>query len=50
MFEFLRPIEIAVAWIMVQFHSLLTAAGMSATGGWTWALSIVGLVVVIRIC
>ncbi|HZI97300.1 MAG TPA: membrane protein insertase YidC [Actinomycetales bacterium] len=49
MFEFLRPIEIVVAWIMVQFHTWLTAIGMSATGGWTWALSIVGLVVVIRI-
>ena len=49
MFEFLRPIEIVVAWIMVQFHDLLTGAGMSEDGGWTWALSIVGLVVVIRI-
>ncbi len=49
MFELLRPIEIAVAWIMVQFHSLLTAAGMPEASGWTWALSIVGLVVVIRI-
>ena len=49
MFEILRPIEIAVAWIMVQFHTLLTAAGMPEASGWTWALSIVGLVVVIRI-
>lgn len=45
----LKPIEWVVAWIMVQFHSLLTAVGMDATSGWTWALSIVGLVVVIRI-
>jgi YidC/Oxa1 family membrane protein insertase len=45
----LKPLEIAVAWIMVQFHELLTALGMPAAGGWTWALSIVGLVVVIRI-
>ncbi|MFZ5871851.1 MAG: membrane protein insertase YidC [Actinomycetota bacterium] len=45
----LRPLEIAVAWIMVQFHALLTALGLPAAGGWTWALSIVGLVVVIRI-
>ncbi|UER55557.1 membrane protein insertase YidC [Kineosporiaceae bacterium SCSIO 59966] len=34
---------------MVQFHALLTTLGMDEAGGWTWALSIVGLVVVIRI-
>lgn len=45
----LKPLEIAVAWIMVQFHALLTTLGMEEAGGWTWALSIVGLVVVIRI-
>ena len=45
----LRPLEIAVAYIMVGFHSALTAVGMDAASGWTWALSIVGLVVVIRI-
>ncbi|SDQ23228.1 membrane protein insertase YidC [Quadrisphaera sp. DSM 44207] len=43
------PIELAVAWIMVRFHDLLTAMGMAPESGWTWALSIVGLVVVIRI-
>ncbi len=43
------PLELAVAWIMVQFHSLFTAIGMSSTSGWTWALSIIGLVIVIRI-
>jgi YidC/Oxa1 family membrane protein insertase len=47
--EILKPLEIAVAWIMVQFHSLLTAAGMDEASGWTWSLSIVGLTVVIRI-
>jgi len=47
--DILKPIEIAVAWIMVQFHTLLTAAGMDPASGWTWALSIVGLTVVIRI-
>jgi YidC/Oxa1 family membrane protein insertase len=35
--------------IMVGFESLLTTLGMSDTSGWTWALSIVGLVVVLRI-
>jgi YidC/Oxa1 family membrane protein insertase len=49
MFQILRPLEIAVAWIMVTFHSALTTIGMPAASGWTWALSIVGLVVVIRI-
>lgn len=45
----LKPFEYAVAWIMVQFHSLLVWLGMDSGGGWTWVLSIVGLVIVIRI-
>jgi YidC/Oxa1 family membrane protein insertase len=45
----LKPIEWVVAWIMVQFHSLFTAIGLPADSGWNWALSIVGLVIVIRI-
>src|SRR5215207_2441663 len=45
----LKPLEIAVAWIMVTFHSLLTSIGLPEASGWTWALSIVGLVIVIRI-
>jgi YidC/Oxa1 family membrane protein insertase len=45
----LRPLELVVAYIMVAFHTGLTAVGMPAESGWTWALSIVGLVVVIRI-
>ncbi len=45
----LKPLEIAVAWLMVTFHSLLSAIGLPEKSGWTWALSIVGLVVVIRI-
>ncbi|MEJ5868333.1 membrane protein insertase YidC [Pseudokineococcus sp. 5B2Z-1] len=49
MLEILRPIEYVVAWIMVTAHDLLTSAGMDATSGWTWALSIVALVVVIRV-
>ena len=39
----------AVSWILVQFHALFTAIGMDPAGGWTWTLSIVGLVIVIRI-
>ncbi|MEJ2579836.1 MAG: membrane protein insertase YidC [Kineosporiaceae bacterium] len=45
----LHPIEWLVAWIMVAFHSAFAAIGLPAESGWTWALSIVGLVVVIRI-
>lgn len=45
----LRPIEVVVAWIMVQIHNLLTSLGMPAESGLGWALSIVGLTVVIRI-
>ncbi|MCR6688553.1 membrane protein insertase YidC [Cellulomonas sp.] len=45
----LQPIMIAVAWIMVQFHSLFGALGMDPDGGLAWTLSIVGLVIVIRI-
>ncbi len=43
-------LKIAVSWILVQFHSLLTnVVGMNPGSGWTWAFSIVGLVIVIRI-
>lgn len=44
----LYPIEWVVAWIMVQFHALLSTF-MNPNSGWTWLLSIVGLTVVIRI-
>jgi len=44
----LKPIMVAVAWIMVQFHSLFTAIGLDPAGGLAWTLSIVGLVIVIR--
>ncbi|HET7760984.1 MAG TPA: membrane protein insertase YidC, partial [Phycicoccus sp.] len=44
----LAPIEWLVAWIMYGFHEALTWIGMPAASGWTWALSIVGLVVVMR--
>src|SRR5690625_4852406 len=45
----LWPLKVAVAWIMVNAHNALTALGMDSAGGWTWFLSIVALVVVIRI-
>jgi YidC/Oxa1 family membrane protein insertase len=48
-FTLLQPLEYAVAAIMVAWHTVLSAVGMPATSGWTWGLSIVGLVIVIRI-
>ena len=43
------PLEWGVAWVMVRFHELLTGLGMDPVSGWTWSLSIVGLVIVLRI-
>jgi YidC/Oxa1 family membrane protein insertase len=45
----LQPLEYCVAWIMVAFHAVLSAVGLPQSSGLTWALSIVGLVIVIRI-
>jgi YidC/Oxa1 family membrane protein insertase len=45
----LEPLEIAVSYIMVAFYTLCTNIGMSPTSGWTWTISIIGLVIVIRI-
>lgn len=45
----LWPIKIVVAWIMVGFHGLFTWLGLDPAGGAAWALSIVGLVIVMRI-
>ena len=45
----LWPLKVAVAWIMVRAHDVLTFIGMDPAGGWTWLLSIVALVLVIRV-
>lgn len=45
----LWPIKWVVAWIMVRAHDVLTWLGMDPAGGWTWLLSIVALVLVMRI-
>jgi YidC/Oxa1 family membrane protein insertase len=45
----LAPLEWVVAWLMVNFHRLFTAIGLPEASGFTWGLSIVGLVIVIRI-
>ena len=44
----LFPIEWLVAWIMYSFHAVLTSIGMPEASGWTWTLSIIGLVIVMR--
>ncbi|GLY26869.1 membrane protein insertase YidC [Kineosporia sp. NBRC 101731] len=49
MTQILRPLEYVVAWLMVGWHSVWTSIGLPESSGITWALSIVGLVVVIRI-
>ncbi len=41
-------LKTAVSWILVQFHAVFGAV-LGEGSGWAWALSIVGLVVVIRI-
>jgi len=46
----LWPLKVAVAWIMVQFHNLFTGVfGLTEDSGASWALSIVGLVILMRI-
>ena len=42
------PFEWIVAWILWAWHSAFSAIGLPEASGWTWALSIVGLVVVMR--
>jgi len=45
----LAPLEWVVAWLMVGFHRIFTWVGLPPAAGFTWAMSIVGLVIVIRI-
>jgi YidC/Oxa1 family membrane protein insertase len=42
------PFKWFVSIIMVGFHEGLSAIGLPAANGWTWTLSIIGLVLVIR--
>jgi YidC/Oxa1 family membrane protein insertase len=46
--EIMAPFRWLVSVVMVGFHEALASAGMPAASGWTWALSIIGLVMVIR--
>ena len=43
----LSPLTIGEAWVMIGWHKVWTTIGVG--GGWAWALSIVGLTVVVRI-
>jgi YidC/Oxa1 family membrane protein insertase len=42
------PFEWIVAWILWAWHTAFAAIGLPEGSGWTWALSIVGLVIVMR--
>jgi YidC/Oxa1 family membrane protein insertase len=42
------PFKWLVSVIMVGFHDGLSGIGLPAANGWTWTLSIIGLVLVIR--
>lgn len=44
----LWPFRWIIEALLVGFHTALTALGMSPSDGWTWVLSIVGLVLVVR--
>ncbi|MDY6055949.1 membrane protein insertase YidC [Micrococcus sp.] len=49
MFEaILAPFRWIMSWILGAFHSVLEAVGLPSDSGWTWALSILLLVVLIR--
>ena len=39
----------AVSWVLLRWYQLFTLLGMSKTGGLTWALSIIMLVVTARL-
>ena len=39
----------AVSWVLLRWHQLFTAVGMNPDGGFTWALSIVFLVITARV-
>jgi YidC/Oxa1 family membrane protein insertase len=46
----LYPIKLGEAWVMWAFHWVFDKIGLSGDlAGWAWALSIVGLTVVVRI-
>ena len=44
----LSPFRYVVSWILWAFHELFTMIGLNPDSGWTWALSIIFLVLLIR--
>lgn len=44
----LWPIRWLLELVIVAFHSMWSAIGLDPNNGWTWVLSILGLVVVVR--
>ncbi|MFL4472938.1 membrane protein insertase YidC [Paeniglutamicibacter sp. MACA_103] len=44
----LSPFRYVVSWILMAFHELFTRIGLDPNSGWTWALSIIFLVLLIR--
>jgi YidC/Oxa1 family membrane protein insertase len=42
-------IEVPVSYVLVGWYKALTFLGLDGSSGWTWALSIVGLVITIRV-
>ena len=46
--DLLWPIKWVIEFILVAFHTIFTAVGLSATAGITWVLAIIGLTVVVR--
>ncbi|CAN5458991.1 membrane protein insertase YidC [soil metagenome] len=45
----LDPLYTAVSWVLLRWYQLFTLLGMPKTGGLTWALSIIMLVVTARL-
>jgi YidC/Oxa1 family membrane protein insertase len=46
----LTPLYYAISAVMIGFHKLFSLLGLDPDGGLAWALSIIGLTLVIRIC
>lgn len=44
----LFPFQWLVSAVLVGFHDVLGTAGMPPASGWTWTLSVIGLVLAIR--
>lgn len=46
--DLLWPIKWAIEAVLVGFHTLFTALGLSSTSGISWVLAVIGLVLVVR--